>query len=275
MTADVERQIIGKTETPQLTRKASIIAIFGKGGVGKTVLSAITTKILIERKNNRKILVIDADPAMGVSTALGAKPHVTIGQIRDEVIRTARTVRKGGKERGKITDKADYMLLEALVELERFNLLAMGRSEEVGCFCPVNDLLRDAIEAMVDNFDIIIIDGEAGVEQINRLVIRKMHTAIVVTDMSLRGINTAVLINDILHNLPIKCDRLLNVVNRVKGGSKAVDEITRGGILDISAYIPEEDNITRLDLEGRPLLDLPANSPAVLAMQQILANLLG
>ena len=93
-------------------------------------------------------------------------------KVREDIIHTAR----GGdqSERTQLADRLDYMLLEALVETEAFALLAMGRTETLGCFCPVNDLLRGAVEALSRSFDTILIDGEAGVEQINRQVVRRV-----------------------------------------------------------------------------------------------------
>jgi CO dehydrogenase maturation factor len=64
----------------------------------------------------------------------------------------------------------------------------MGRQESAGCFCPVNALLRDAIKSLSKNFDIVLIDCEAGLEQINREVINPIDTLIIITDLTVRGI---------------------------------------------------------------------------------------
>ena len=98
-----------------------------------------------------RLLLIDADPAMGLLSALGVSVRRTMGEVREAIIETA----KGGKdeEKAKISDMLDYMVFEALTELDRFSILAMGRTETLGCFCPVNKLLRAAIETLSENFD--------------------------------------------------------------------------------------------------------------------------
>ena len=59
-----------------------IIAFAGKGGVGKTSLSALTVKLLVEKFKDKKILAIDADPAVGLSTALGVDVTHTVNDVR-------------------------------------------------------------------------------------------------------------------------------------------------------------------------------------------------
>ena len=64
--------------------QTKIIAVAGKGGVGKTSLSAVIVKLLVENFPDKKILAIDADPAIGLSTALGVEPTKTIDDVRKE-----------------------------------------------------------------------------------------------------------------------------------------------------------------------------------------------
>jgi CO dehydrogenase maturation factor len=85
----------------------------------------------------------------------------------------------------------DYRVFEALTELDTFSILAMGRTETLGCFCPVNTLLRGAIETLSESFDTILIDGEAGLEQINRQVVRRLQALLIVSDPISRGVETA------------------------------------------------------------------------------------
>src|SRR4030043_138057 len=87
-----------------------------------------------------------------------------------------------------------------------------------GCFCPVNNLMREAIESLSLSFDIIIIDGEAGVEQINRQVMRRVDTLVIVSDATARGMQTAALIKEMVQNdRVIQCENMGVVFNRVRG----------------------------------------------------------
>ena len=66
-----------------------IIAVSGKGGVGKTSLAAVIVKLLVSAYSGKKILAIDADPAVGLSTALGIDPEKTVDDVRKEAIAAA------------------------------------------------------------------------------------------------------------------------------------------------------------------------------------------
>jgi len=166
-----------------------LIAICGKGGTGKTAFTAMLTKVLLDSGRGGKLLLIDADPAMGLPLALGVTVERTMGQIREEIIHTAR--RGGEEEKRQVVDMIDYMAFEALHEEEQFALLAMGRTETLGCFCPINSILKETIQTLSKSFDTIIIDGEAGLEQINRQVVGKLDILIIVSDATSRGLLTA------------------------------------------------------------------------------------
>ena len=191
-----------------------IIAVCGKGGVGKTAYTAMLTRVLADRKNNR-LLVVDADPALGLNYALERTTEKTIGSVRDEIIQTAST---GSREDLKLmADRIDYLVAQALEETDRYAFLAMGRMDGVGCFCSVNDLLKDALNEVSGVFDTILIDGEAGVEQINRQVVSTIDTLILVTDTSLRGMKTVRHIKGLLDNgLIPSCKKVGVVFNRTQ-----------------------------------------------------------
>ncbi len=255
----------------QISSSTKSIAMCGKGGVGKTALTVLLTKVLVG--SNGKLLVVDADPVVGLPQALGVSVAKTMGDVSEEIIRAART--GGKKEKIEVVNMLDYMILEALVELDGFALLAMGKREGAGCFCPVNDLLRDAIESLSGSFDIIIIDGEAGVEQVNRRVIRKVDKPLIVTDATIRGIQTASLINEVAHKRKAKEDtRMGLVISRVREGQKEqLRQAAEQAGLEVVGFIPEDENITQYDLAGKPIYDLEDNSPSVVAVREIAKKL--
>ena len=250
------------------TPAKKLVAVCGKGGTGKTVLTAMMAKVLSENGKNLKILLVDGDPAMGLPSALGVEVGRTIGEIREEVIRTAR--RGNREETTEIANTLDYMVLDALREMDSYSLLVMGRTETVGCFCPVNDLLRGAIETLSKSFDLILIDGEAGLEQINRKVVRRLDTLLVVTDATARGMQTAALIKKMLEvDRVIECTRIGLVFNRAGTGQDSIERSAKEIGLDLLACIPEDANITRYDLLGKPIVKLPGASPSVVAVKKL------
>ena len=162
-----------------------LIAVCGKGGVGKTSISALVIKILAE-KADRRILAIDADPAVGLATALGFKGERTVNDIRNDLIGR---IEKGESEnRQALLAALDYEVFAALEERENVAFLAIGRPEKEGCYCKVNDMLRDIIESVARNFDYVVIDGEAGIEQVNRRVLSTVTHLLLVSDASAKGL---------------------------------------------------------------------------------------
>ena len=252
--------------------KKRLVAVCGKGGTGKTALTAMMTRVLLESRKAGKLLLIDADPAMGLPNALGIKVKRTMGQVREEIIKTARGSDKEKKE--KLNSMLDYMVLEALVETDSFALLAMGRTETLGCFCPVNNLLRDAIESLSKNFDTIVIDGEAGLEQINRQVMQHLDTLIVVSDATSRGVQTAGQIKKMVEkDKVIKVKKMGLVFNRVQGNDELLKQVAGDTGLKVFGYVPQDEEVARYDLIGKPLSELPSTSHALAAVRTVVENI--
>ena len=68
-----------------------------------------------------------------------------------------------------ILAEAKFKIMDAIEEQNGFAFLAIGRPEAAGCYCAINAYLKKVIEMVTDDFDYVIIDGEAGIEQINRI----------------------------------------------------------------------------------------------------------
>jgi CO dehydrogenase maturation factor len=247
-----------------------LLALCGKGGVGKTALAALLAKHFLEQRRG-KMLLIDADPTMALPGVLGVHIEKTVNSVREDLIRSARSATDADKQA--IARTLDYMLMEALIESDGFSLLVMGRPELLGCYCPVNDLLRGAIESFAAHFDVIIIDGEAGVEQISRQVIRSVDLPVIVSDLSVRGLQTAAMIKSVLESHKVfKYKRMGLVLNRASDVANPDEFIRRTG-LELLGCIPEDPNIATFDMQARPLLRLPADSPAVIATGEVVSRL--
>ncbi|MHA1798542.1 MAG: AAA family ATPase, partial [Candidatus Helarchaeota archaeon] len=171
-----------------------IIAIVGKGGVGKSMFTALFTRALI-KDNKKKILLVDGDPAYPhLARILGVEADQDLEKIRKKIVKSAG--KKDDETKHSLIGSLDYMLFESLQEHDNFSMLVMGQPELKGCFCPANTLLRESIEILAENFNYMIIDCEAGLEQINRKVIRMVNIIIIVSDPALRSLETAISIKE-------------------------------------------------------------------------------
>jgi CO dehydrogenase maturation factor len=246
------------------------IAMCGKGGVGKTTISALMVEAIAGRGNQR-VLAIDADPAIGLSYALGVEVVKTVDDIRNDLIERVREDR--------INDKADtlrmldYEIFDALVERKKFALLAIGRPEGEGCYCQVNHLLKDLIESLSTRFDVIIIDGEAGIEQINRRVMKNVDHLILVSDTSAKGMNVAKIIKKVARdNKAVDYRSTGLLLNRIRN-EEEVNTIMNHVDLDLLGWIPEDELVREYDFEGRSYLDFPKESPTSEVIHEILESI--
>jgi CO dehydrogenase maturation factor len=240
-----ERKGTGDKASPK------IIAVCGKGGVGKTSISAMMTKILMERDSGR-ILAIDADPAVGLATSLGLPVCKTVDDIRNDLIRDVQSGLPGGYR--DTLNRLDYDVLEALSEERNLAFLAIGRPETEGCYCQVNDLLKEIIGGLSQNFDVVIIDGEAGIEQVNRRVMEAVTHLILVSDASQKGIHVCRTIQRVAASV-VSYQQAGLIVNRVREEDAA--PLTGLSPLNPIGAIPESEQVRRYDIEGRSLLSLP------------------
>lgn len=254
-----------------VAKQATSVAMVGKGGVGKTALTVLLTKVLVGHRE--RLLVVDADPVVGLPQALGVQVAKTIGDVSEDIIRAART--GGRKAKVEVVSMLDYMVLEALVESDGFALIAMGKREGEGCFCPVNDILRDALRSLSQSFDVILVDGEAGVEQVNRRVTDKVDILLTVTDPTIRGVKTAALIDSVADKRRGKgVARTGLVITRVREGQEEqLRQAAAEAGLDIVGLIPEDKSITECDLAGTPLFDLAETAPSLVAVREMATKL--
>ncbi len=245
--------------------KSVIIATAGKGGVGKTSLSASIVRCLVEKYPDKRILAIDADPAVGLSTALGIDVKITIDDIRKEIISSI----DEGDTRGavELLGEAKYRIFDALSEADGFSFIAVGRPETAGCYCKINSYLKEVISILSNEFDYVVIDGEAGIEQINRRVMEKVTHLLLVTDPSKKGCQVLDTIKSVADEL-VMYDKVGAIINRVN--NKAVLDYINLENIDILATIADDDNLALFDIKGENIFNLPKNSNIVIGARTAL-----
>lgn len=251
--------------------QTTILAVAGKGGVGKTSIAATMVRNLTKKYPDKKILAIDADPAVGLSTALGIEVTTTIDDIRKAVIEN---VEDGNtKDAIELLGEARYRIFDALVETEGFSFIAVGRPEAAGCYCKINSYLKEVISILADNFDYVIIDGEAGIEQINRRVMEKVTHLFLVTDSSKKGTQVIKTIKNVADTLVMYKETGV-IANRIpsKNGmiSETIKQAMDTGELPVLAYIPSDETLAEFDLMGENVFYLPEESYLVKGVEQAL-----
>lgn len=238
------------------------IAVSGKGGTGKTTIAALIIRLLKE-KNAGSILAVDADPNSNLGEVLGIKPQNTIGSILDDLLNHQQYGFQGmSKDRF-----IEYQVQSAIQETENFDILTMGRPEGQGCYCYVNNVLRNIMGKLIGDYKYIVIDNEAGLEHFSRRTTQYADALIVVSHDNPVGFKAAKRIQEIIREVGIKIQRSFLIINCSE--RKIKRETLQNMDLDYLGNIPQDDQINRLSLDGESLIGLDNDSVSLNALRKI------
>jgi CO dehydrogenase maturation factor len=234
------------------------IAVSGKGGTGKTTVSSLLIRALIDMEEG-PVLAVDADPNANLHEALGIEVRETLGSMREEAF--TRNIPPGMNRH----DYVRYRFRQVLVESTGFDLVAMGRPEGSGCYCFANDLLSECMQELGRDYRFVVIDTEAGMEHISRGTIGRPDLLLIVSDPGARGLRTVARIHEIATQLGLDKDRSHVIFNRFRSGTAPVDTVNGHPI----AIIPEDPAVEGADLAATPVSLIPLGSPARVAVGQL------
>jgi CO dehydrogenase maturation factor len=246
----------------------------GKGGVGKTTLCGLFLDYLAQ-SGKGPILAVDADPNSNLNEVLGVEKTITLGDIREEIAKSE-LVEKNPIPTGMSKQEyANFRFGAALVELDNYDMLVMGRTQGKGCYCFVNDLLRDQLQKYYQNYKYLVVDNEAGLEHISRGILPPVDLILLVSDCSRRGVQAAGRIAEMIEQLDFKANRVCLIINRAPGGKLEqglLDEIEEQK-LSLIGVIPMDDSVYKYDADGKALITLPEDSPIKKALGGIIEKL--
>ena len=253
---------------------AHVIAVAGKGGVGKTTICGLLIQYLCEQGKGT-VLAVDADANSNLNEVLGVQVETTLGDVREEIAR-AEMAKENPIPPG--VSKADYAEMrfeDALVEADDFDLLVMGRTQGKGCYCYVNGLLQAQLSRYQNNYPYFVVDNEAGMEHISRGVLPTMQTAILVSDCSRRGIQAVGRIARLIEECGLHPQTVGLIVNRAPQGQLnegIKEEIALQG-LHLLGVVPQDETIYEYDCDGKPTSQVPEDNPVRKAVRQIVDSL--
>jgi len=238
-----------------------VIALAGKGGTGKTTIAALIVRTLKENKQG-SILAVDADPNSNFNEALGLPIHQTIGQILDDISSHPEKIPAGISKDAFI----EYEIHTAISEGNGFDILTMGRPEGPGCYCYVNNVLRNIMSKLIKEYDFVVIDNEAGLEHLSRRTTRFADTLLVVADQTPVGLKAAQRIMGLVRELKIQTKKNLLILNRT--GEVLTEEKIKDLGLDLIGALPVDDQIEGLSLNGHSIMDLKEGAKSLVAFRK-------
>jgi CO dehydrogenase maturation factor len=249
-------------------RQGFTIAVSGKGGVGKTALSALLVRHLSRLGG---VLAIDADPDSNLPQALGVAVETTVGEAREAILNAPARSRVAA-------DKAAALrqaLAERVEETYDYDLVVMGRSEGPGCYCAVNSILREVIDSRADSYDFAVIDCEAGLEHLSRRTTRDVDVLIAVADPTKNGLVTARRVQELTRELMVDFGTTVVVANKVTPeGRPRVEALAREEGVEIAYFLPYDPLVAEYDILGKPVVQLPQESPIVQAVAALAEGML-
>jgi CO dehydrogenase maturation factor len=248
-----------------------LIAITGKGGVGKTTLAAMLLRQLIAR-GKTPVLAVDADPNMCLNIALGVPVSQTVGGIREQ----AREIAGKGMSTGIAKQELlEMKIAESLVESDNFDLIAMGRPEGPGCYCYANNVLKSVLGEVAGQYPYVVLDNEAGLENLSRRIVQQVNLLIIVADPSHQGLETIMRIHNLAAEMNIKYDHLAVFINRVRSAraGQLLNKIKTDTQADSLLLFPDDDEIAAFSEAGISLLQLSKENSVALMLDRFLQDI--
>lgn len=232
------------------------IAVTGKGGVGKTTISALLCYIY--SLEGKKVIAVDADPDANLASALGVskdeaekiKPIAEMAELIEE-----RTGTKPGTSGGifKLNPKVDDIPESFGYKVNGITLLAMGKSKTAasGCYCPENTLLRRLLKHLIAERDeVVIVDMEAGIEHLTRGTAEGVDAFIVVAEPGQRSLQTAVAVKHLAEGLGIK--KVFVIANKTRNEEDILFIKNALSVIEFLGAISFSNDIMELDIKGLP-----------------------
>ena len=230
------------------------LAVTGKGGVGKTTVSALLAHAF--KASGRSVVAIDCDPNSNLLACMGyphpenVKPLIALKDLIEEKM-GVKPGATGGMFR--LNPFVEDIPDRYAIAVDGIRVLVAGAVKKggAGCYCPENALIRALIShLLVDEKTDLILDMEAGVEHLCRGTVRTVDGLLIVVEPSRQSVATAKRIQELAGDLGLP--RLGVVGNKVRDEPGRQYLAAAVAPLRLLGMLPYDEELARAELEGRP-----------------------
>lgn len=224
-----------------------IVAVAGKGGVGKTSVSTLIIEELAKR-NQGVVLAVDADPNSNLGEKLGIVPSASLGSIRNRMVESPESVPAN-------MSKHEYVALQMMQSISEdargIDLMVMGRPQGQGCYCFVNNVFKDTMERLVPRYGYVVVDNEAGMEHLARKTIPQADLLLLVSDPTIVGVRTAMRLLEMVQEVGMEVARTILIINNVRG--ELPDALLQETESVEVQLFPHDTQVESSNMFGKPL----------------------
>ncbi|MDR4508496.1 MAG: AAA family ATPase [Candidatus Brocadiaceae bacterium] len=229
------------------------IAVAGKGGTGKSTISALIVRYITEELG-KSVSAVDADPNASLGALLGLSVQNTVADIREDMVE-----KKTNFPPGMSKDRfIEYAIEESIIEKGKFDLLTMGRPEGPKCYCYVNNLLRKYLDKVGTTYPFIITDNEAGMEHLSRRTTNNIDLLLIISEPTIVGALTMQRIIELSNSLPITINKKLCVLNRVPqdGVHENLQQKLNTLGIEIATILPFDQDVYNMAAAGDSVFEV-------------------
>lgn len=245
----------------------------GRGGTGKTTFVALMAKYLID-KGMTPLLLVDADPDQSLAEMVGVDLETsgkkTIAELLSETF-----IAQGGTMVGIPPSRRieNRIWQEGLFEGDRFDLFSVGTKWAEGCYCLPDAALKNALAVITRQYRYILIDSPGGLEHLNRKIASDVDTIFDIMGPSSKSFAHVKRAHRVIREVGIRFNRFFVIGGY---GFSADPDPAALAALDLPylGRIAQDDEVARLVLSGKSLLDIPQDSPAYRSVAAIMEKIL-
>ena len=248
------------------------LVTIGRGGTGKSSFTALMAKAFIEAGQS-PLLLVDADPDQNLGEMLGIDLRdAGKSTIADLLVSTF--IEKGGTTVGvPPAERIESRIWEdGLYESKNFDFMAVGTKWVEGCYCMPNSALKGALESLTKNYEYILVDSPAGLENLNRRITSNVNDVFDILDHSKKSFDHVKRAFKIAKEVDMKFDNFYLI-----GGYRFPAELGPQAEADLKfkflGKIAEDELLDEFVLNGKSLLDLPNNSAAYVSVKDVMKTL--